>query len=259
MTSTNYGEISGYIFSTTDYNKFKKLEGNRDVLDSRVANLICSIQERGWIRNPIVVNEKMEIIDGQGRAEALHQLEMPIEFVVAEGATIDDCIALNIRQKNWSLTDYINSFAVRHFPDYVILDEKVKEYHGVLQTEAISLMLGKNGGSKSQKDVIQNGRYVIADIETVEDRLDFLLKAMDIIGSERGRSCLWAAALKFVYLTDKIQNDVFLDKLSKYRVKLGKALKEDDAIASLDTIYNYNKKSGKIYFLPLWSEYKHSR
>lgn len=257
MNDGIFGEVSGYIYSTTEYGKFKKLNGNRDVLDSRVANLVCSIQERGWIRNPIVINEKWEIIDGQGRAEALSQLGMPVEFVVAEGATIDDCIALNIRQKNWSLTDYIHSFAVREgYPDYALLESKVIEYAGILQTEAISLMVGRIKGSKSQKAVIQTGRYVIDSLETVDDRLEFLRKGMDIIGSERGRSCLWASALRFIYLSEKIQNDSFLERLSKYRIKLDKALKEDDALASLEVIYNYNRKSGKVYFEPLWDKYK---
>lgn len=89
----------GAIYSSQEYSEFKKLNGNRSVLEQRKNMIIASIQERGWIRNPIVVNEKMEIIDGQGRFEALKKLNMPVEYVVAKGATISDCIALNIKQK----------------------------------------------------------------------------------------------------------------------------------------------------------------
>ena len=72
----------GTVYSTTDYDSFAKLEGNRDVLQSRKNIIKESIEERGWIRNPVVVNEKMQIIDGQGRFEALKELGMPIEYVI---------------------------------------------------------------------------------------------------------------------------------------------------------------------------------
>ena len=89
-----------YVYSTADYSAFKKLTGNRDILENRKNLIISSINERGWIRNPVVVNDNMEIIDGQGRFEALKELGLPIEYVVAHGATISDCIALNIKQTN---------------------------------------------------------------------------------------------------------------------------------------------------------------
>lgn len=89
----------GAIYSSEDYSVFRKLNGNRSVLEQRKNMIMASITERGWIRNPVVVNEKMEIIDGQGRFEALKELGLPIEYVVAKGASISDCIALNIKQK----------------------------------------------------------------------------------------------------------------------------------------------------------------
>lgn len=101
----------GFVYSTMDYDEFKRLNGNRTVLIGRKNLIMSSIKERGWIRNPIVVNEKMEMIDGQGRFEALKELNMPIEYVVSEGATIDDCIALNLKQKNRGPIDYIQCYA----------------------------------------------------------------------------------------------------------------------------------------------------
>ena len=72
----------GFVYSTEDYSVFQKLNGNRDVLESRKNKIMESILERGWIRNPIVVNQKFEVIDGQGRLEALQELKMPVEYVI---------------------------------------------------------------------------------------------------------------------------------------------------------------------------------
>ncbi|WP_299997811.1 ParB N-terminal domain-containing protein, partial [uncultured Clostridium sp.] len=66
------------IQNTKDYLIFKKLEGNRPVVNRRVNKIIASIQNVGYITSPLIVNEKMEVIDGQGRLEALEQLKMPV-------------------------------------------------------------------------------------------------------------------------------------------------------------------------------------
>lgn len=87
------------IYCTSDYTVFKKLLGNRVVLEQRKNTIKNSIIENGYVRNPIVVNEKMEIIDGQGRFEALKELKLPIEYVIAYGAGQKECIALNANQK----------------------------------------------------------------------------------------------------------------------------------------------------------------
>ena len=88
------GKIIGNIYEETDYTKFRKLPDNRDVLSNRLTKLEASLSERA-ILNPIIVNEKMQIIDGQGRYEALKRMGKPIQYVVAKGANSDDCKRMN--------------------------------------------------------------------------------------------------------------------------------------------------------------------
>jgi ParB-like chromosome segregation protein Spo0J len=64
------------IFETRDYGMFKRLKGNRDITTNRVAIIKASIENIGYISNPIICNENMEIIDGQGRYEACKELEI---------------------------------------------------------------------------------------------------------------------------------------------------------------------------------------
>ena len=43
--------------NTRNYEIFKKLQGNRAVQEDRIKNIINSINEVGYIKSPIVVNE----------------------------------------------------------------------------------------------------------------------------------------------------------------------------------------------------------
>lgn len=120
--------ISGKIYSTTDYSLFRTLEGNRSVSDGRIKKIISSINAVGYIQSPIVVNENMEVIDGQGRLAALKKLKMPIEYVVSPGAGIKECISMNINAENWKMGDYIDSFADRGYDSYIRLRDLMTSY-----------------------------------------------------------------------------------------------------------------------------------
>lgn len=106
------------IQSTTNYAMFKTLDGNRSVKDHRVDKIVQSIVDVGYITNPIIVNEKMEVIDGQGRLAALERLCLPVEYLVHEGIGIKECRSMNIHQSNWTDYDYVSSYATRVIKDF---------------------------------------------------------------------------------------------------------------------------------------------
>lgn len=93
-------EVAYNVYVTKDYSIFKRLVGNRDIPESRISKIVESIQTIGWVHNPIIVNEKMEVIDGQGRLTALQRLKMPIEYIIAEGAGNKECIYMNMNMVN---------------------------------------------------------------------------------------------------------------------------------------------------------------
>ena len=61
------------VYSTENYRRFKKLLDNREVTPQRVNQIMKSIRDVGYIVSPIIVNEKYEVIDGQGRLAAAEQ------------------------------------------------------------------------------------------------------------------------------------------------------------------------------------------
>lgn len=97
--------------TTTDYSIFKTMEGNRSVPETRVKKLMDSIQEIGWVSQPILVNENMEVGDGQGRLEALKRLGLPVEYRIIKGLNIRQCRVLNSANTSWDSREFIKSYA----------------------------------------------------------------------------------------------------------------------------------------------------
>lgn len=116
------------VYVTRDYSKFKRLVGNRDIPESRISKIVESIQTIGWVHNPIIVNEKMEVIDGQGRLTALQRLKMPVEYIIAEGAGNKECIYMNMNMVNWKLPDFIKSYAEQGNENYQRLLGLMQKY-----------------------------------------------------------------------------------------------------------------------------------
>ena len=243
----------GAIYSSEDYSVFRKLNGNRSVLEQRKNMIMASIMERGWIRNPVVVNEKMEIIDRQGRFEALKELGLPIEYVVAKGASISDCIALNIKQKNWSAEDYIKCYADMGNNDYAVLDSFMGKYSHI-KNSSLHVIVGRATRDGSSTE-IKNGLFKVYDPDSLEERLDFVNNCLSVIGQGNGANRTWVGALKFVYFCSKIDNKVFADKLNRHRVFLFPCATVKQALDIFEKIYNYNAKKGKVYFIPEYEEW----
>lgn len=101
------------IWQTDDYTIFKKLEGNREIEESHVKELIRSIQKYGNRTQdfPILVTDKMEIFDGQHRVNALKELGFPVFYQVIENITLDDARLLNNFKANWTWRNYAESYA----------------------------------------------------------------------------------------------------------------------------------------------------
>ena len=72
------------VEETTDYKQFKKVKGNRGYAQRHLKNLVSSIAQNNLLQySPIIVNDKMEVIDGQHRLAAAQSLGLPIYYVVA--------------------------------------------------------------------------------------------------------------------------------------------------------------------------------
>jgi hypothetical protein len=141
------------IKKTSSYSIFKKLDSNRTITKSKVERLASAIKSFDLTREkPIIVNEKMQVIDGQHRLEACIMLGLPIYYIVSDtnGRTNEAIILLNAHQSPWQLIDYIRNFASQGYESYVTLLD-------CIETNKISTSLAipfvSNNTSHSSREV----------------------------------------------------------------------------------------------------------
>lgn len=162
------------IKQTTDYDQFKTIVGNRLVTPGQVTRLAGSILKKNMLaQDPIIVNEKMEVIDGQHRLEVAKNNKLPIYYIVLEGANILDVMNLNQVQKAWKSKDFIESYAARGNENFVWFHEFIKENKLSVST-ALTLLYG--GQDAWVFNSVKSGKLVAREEqrETAERRVGVL-------------------------------------------------------------------------------------
>ena len=242
------------IKSTYDYSIFKKLEGNRTTSIARINKIRKSIMEVGYITSPILVNENMEIIDGQGRFEALKMLGLPIEYIVQPGINIKECIAMNVYQTNWSLLDYIQSYAEKGLQSYKYLVEVMNKFPLIKGTDAYSITLFGTNGFDSKK--VKAG-----ELEITEEQYNKMIEMMNYVYPimqkyyNVTRVGLIVRGMLHCYNIEGLDRDRLKNKVED-ALALGKVPPiptVPEAVQFLEEIYNKNKQGQTLY---VYTEYR---
>lgn len=131
------------INKTKDYDLFIFRDDNRDkILESHIKRIYESIKSRNLLElKPIVVNEKMEIIDGQHRLLAAKRLNVEVYYKIEKSLDEKDILALNV-SKNWSISDYLNFYCKHGHEEYIKFLEFSKK-QGLKTKTSLGLALGK--------------------------------------------------------------------------------------------------------------------
>lgn len=229
------------VYKTSEYDVFKKLLGNRDVTEERVSAIVDSIKKIGLMCSPILVNEKMEIIDGQGRYEACKRLSLPVYYIAQANAGIEECIAMNIKMRNWIIDDYVKSYADRGFEAYkeLILLHSKYPYLGYNDIAKIMCATADNGGVRKR---IVNGTYEIKNYSKGIGCLSFIDEMHEKIESISCKKSTVYSVLMGLYYFDLIDVDRMIEQFNKYSSStyIGDV---DSCLNYLQEVYNYNKKS----------------
>ena len=245
-------EIIGYVCRTDDLSQFKTLEGNREAVKVRVRKIRESMKKHGYIHCPIIVNEKMEVIDGQGRLEALKELNLPVEYIEFEGLGINECIALNVSQTSWSIMDYIESFAERGNMNYRFLLHLITKYKELTAAICINAVCGTIGNNSRVTTMIKTGEFECTgeQYEKAVELLDFVMRFLKPIKNfQKGPIPYIALALMFAYQIEDVDKEKLVDKFERYYGMDDVAPFTDitGALRVLTNVYN-RRNSNKVYF-----------
>lgn len=243
MVKKENEDIAYNVYTTRDYSQFKRLVGNRDIPESRISKIVDSIQKIGWIHNPIVVNENMEVIDGQGRLTALQRLKMPVEYIMAVGASTRECIYMNMNMINWKLTDFVKSYAEQGNENYQrLLKLMIKYANGNLDiiTTAVYRV------SKAKHRDIKEGVLQLTEeqYEKAIDRLDFIQPLLENIDEKKLPGSLITLMQTIIYYFDypEVDKKRLAYSVEKYIYNATPWVLNTDCEREVENVYNYNIK-----------------
>jgi hypothetical protein len=241
--------IIGQIYEESNYDVFHRLPDNRDLLSSRFNKLIASISAK-YILNPIVVNENMEIIDGQGRYEALKALGKPIIYIIANGATSDDCRLMNKYNTKWVKSDFAKSHAKAGKKAYVLLLKCCEETKMPIET-VLRLSSHAAHAQAHAMSVLERGdlEFTEEDYEIVKDLAVKITEVLEAL-QYRGRANIaFATALKVAVETKGYEHERMLKNCAVLRNTYSQMSRMGEQLKEFERIYNYRaSKSKRLYF-----------
>ena len=248
------GRTQHMVMVTNDYDQFKKLPGNRAVEEPRINKIIKSINKVGYILSPIIVNEKYEVIDGQGRLEALRRLELPVYYLVVDGIGRTECIQMNINQTNWTVLDYISSYAELGSDSYKFLLQLIRTYGKTFRMSVILYaMTHKVWHSVAQ---LKQGEFECTqeNYERAQDMLSWLTKFCPIFSRLTGHTEFYYMALIFCRIDEEVDNTRLYGKLTALQAELIPVVNMLQALEKIEDIYN-NRAQRKVYIKTNYRKY----
>lgn len=230
------------ILSTYKYNSFQFIDGNRNIdHDDKIEK---SIRSSGLLIQPILVNEKMEIIEGQNRFQACKNLGLPIYYVVQENIGLDEVKSLNSASKNWTTRNYVHSYAAGDKKlDYIYIEQLIKQFPWAT-LRVINFAIRDFVSSKAS--TLKAGNMKCDEVEynravNVLSYADNFRKWIDGIG---GRKEFYIIAIMFCYFCEDIDNEYLLKKFEKYHKSLSPISDIKSAILQIESkVYNYQMRT----------------
>jgi hypothetical protein len=242
------------IHSTYDLSVFKILEGNRNINWANVQRLVRSIEDNGFLKMPIIVNQNYEIIDGQHRLEAAKQLGTIIFYYKVDDYDLNTAIVLNRNASNWKTIDYVKSFCERGNSNYLKLMqlyESNKDFGlntcAELTTDFIYRLAAKKDNSKS--DVIKTGEFIYNDVNDAEYIFESMRKIHGNI--PEAKSTLFCRTIKMCLKNSEFKLQDFVYKVNKHPHTYRKSNTISVIMANIEHIYNYDNKTKKRIYLSI--------
>ncbi len=231
-------EVCGEIYRTTNYDQFKNVDGNRVINPSHLSRLTASMSEK-HLMSPIIVNEKMHVIDGQHRLAASAALGLPVNYIICKGYDLSELQTLNQNAKNWTSVEFIHCYADRGYEDYILFREFQKKYK-FGHNECVSLLKGTSD-SRSILSDIKAGLFKIKSLEYAEDMALKIMSCNQFYPGAKRRSFIYA--LMAVTKKDVFQFDEFIEKLRLQRGKMYDCATIEQYISLIEEIYNYRRQN----------------
>jgi hypothetical protein len=241
------------IKQTNDLSIFKIRDDNRKngINEHHVNVIIGKITERNLLSiNPILVNNNMEVLNGQHRLEAAKRLGIPIYYIIMNESNPKDIIHLNF-SKSWESGDYLHFYCQNNYQEYIKLKEFIYKNRVTLKF-ALSVTQGK--GIKKHQE-FKDGKYIFPGdfpekiIENMHLTIDLIKKLNGISASHFTSSLKFQEAILVVLKHDDLVFERWLYNLNMLCNRICPKMTTKENVSMLQEIYNFKlPENQRIYF-----------
>lgn len=227
------------ILETRDYSQFNFLDTNRQIANSHVKKLAEAMREKPQTNKvrPILVNEKMQVIDGQHRLKACEMLSFPVYYVIGKGLTTKDAQHLNAIQKNWSPLDYAQSYATAgddNYQTYLAFRDRFRLSHSTTLT-----YLTQSIAAGNIAEPFRAGYFKVKNVKKAEKLCKQLIEVGAYIKDYRQSK--FGQAYMLLASHPNYNHKRFLSRAEKYQAKFIVRYENlSDYIRSIEALYNFN-------------------
>ena len=243
------------LCKTFNYSQFKFADYNRSVDPQHVQQLVNEVKAGHQLVSPIIVNEKMEIIDGQHRLEAFKQLKKPVEYIVRPGTVKPDVVSINNSQRKWDKITWIESYANAGNKDYRFFLNFLQNHkgykwpvlgvenilHNPLSTDINHHSHIDDGKFKVDYDHIDQAERIINDSAALKEKC----------GKKSSQSVIRISieALKILETHDNFNFPELLSKMTptKYEQIISSSRKPSEVALKFLDVYNSRKRKNMIF------------
>lgn len=232
--------------STSDYRKFKIMGGNRRVVKAHVKNIAESMALYPDIFKikPILVNENLDVVDGQHRLAAAKMLKVPVWYEVVKNVGSNEAIIINNNQRNWSTLDYIRSYAQQGLSDYKEFLRIFNKHQGIPVYTVLRYTAGPTSNLASQ---VRDGKLKMLTADMGDVLLEELGELIEI-NPDFART----GASRMMFLVFQIKgydHDRMIKKLNIATPSLIKLIgRAEDILRSLEDVYNFKQQIDIVRF-----------
>lgn len=159
MTNSSSATEVNKVYKTNDLSIFKVIGGNRVPNPQHIKRLKLSITTNGMLCNPILVNEKMEVIDGQHRLLACKECDSFIYFIILKNYNLNEVHTLNLNQKNWTKKDFMEGYADMGLESYIKLKNFIENNQDFTFADSVSLC----SNTATPASILHNNRLLKND------------------------------------------------------------------------------------------------
>lgn len=227
---------------TTDYDIFGEITSNREVNAKHVRKLVAEIERKNLLHvNPILVNEQMQVIDGQHRLAAARILGVPIYYLQDTGIQKEDIALLNSNKKNWNAMDYINYHGAEKRPGFDVLAKFIIQ-NPLMQVSTVIKLLNPDG--KRNSDHIREGRIDVSNLPqaiAIAGFCKWLRNYYDAAYEDR-----IVSAIRKIFDADGFDEEQLVAKIEGQPRSLVPVINAKQALEMFTEIYNYNQKKNLI-------------